>query len=137
MTMKRNFKTSLDKKKQEITVSTKLKLLPNGIGPLDSVNTTEVITYVEEIEKLQVVQVVKPDVAVNNRKGFNEGVWIFKVDIPLPPEKKAKPAKTKKEKKTDWELVDSPDNRPAAKKVASVHKVIAALADKLDTVEDE
>lgn len=119
--MKRNFRATLDKKTQEITVTAKLKLLPPTGGILDAINTTEAIAFVEEVEKLPVIQIIKPDLIVNNREGFNEGVWIFKVVFPLPPEKKPK---TKKEKKE------------TIKKAVSVHEVIAALADKLDTVEE-
>ena len=99
ITMKRNFKTTLDKKTQEVTVTAKLELISGGVGSLDSINTTEVITYLEEVEKFKVTQNVKIDTAVNNRAGFNEGVWIFKVALPESPEKKVKPAEKKKEKK--------------------------------------
>jgi len=106
ITMKRNFKTTLDKKTQEVTVTAKLELISGGVGSLDSINTTEVITYLEEVEKFKVTQNVKIDTAVNNRAGFNEGVWIFKVALPKslekkvkPAEKKVKPAEKKKEKK--------------------------------------
>ena len=99
ITMKRNFKTTLDKKTQEVTVTAKLELISGGVGSLDSINTTEVITYLEEVEKFKVTQNVKIDTAVNNRAGFNEGVWIFKVALPKSLEKKVKPAEKKKEKK--------------------------------------